>query len=269
MIEDIIREDGYRLAPLNHEFEAKLDRARKYPLKNRSRVQSLGEQRIGNWLFDMGVEFLYDRPIRLPDIDNESGKSIEKTESPDFHMIGKVILEYWGWYGHTEGSNRNNYRDDMLEKIRLYSQANFRLIHVFPMDLRNKEQTEQTRRMIMTQLLMYQVPGTYDLEARVTCPDGTKPHIVVPAMPVPIEYKSGTLISSDAAGAVSVSSSPAVDTEKTAAAVPQKDVDVTVAEIKPADQEAEQPQRIGFWQRKGQKVGAWLDGDAFNTNKSK
>jgi len=84
------------------------------------KVQSHGEERIADYLYDCGLDFDYDKPFYFDGI----------LMRPDFYLPDrKVFIEYWGMKGDPK------YEERKKKKLSLYRQTGANLISVYPKDI--------------------------------------------------------------------------------------------------------------------------------------
>ena len=78
------------------------------------RVRSKSEKKIANWLTDHGIEFVYEKRLRL-------GK---QTVRPDFYLIShQVYLEFWGLI-----DSDPHYRASHAKKVKLYERHGVQVV---------------------------------------------------------------------------------------------------------------------------------------------
>lgn len=105
----------------NLSFHLRVRRECKIPTKSGIKVQSHGERRIADWLFENGYSFIYDKPLYgfifggyRPDF------RIHKKSEPD------IIIEYWG------RMHDPKYCMKREKKERYYAENGYRLISIIP-----------------------------------------------------------------------------------------------------------------------------------------
>jgi len=113
---------------LSYDFFGRLDRldtnfffrGRLYQART-CRVRSKAEKKIANWLFDHGIEFEYEKRLKL-------GGNVFL---PDFYLVKYgVYLECWGL---ADGNER--YDIHRREKMRVYRAHGVKLISIYPRHL--------------------------------------------------------------------------------------------------------------------------------------
>ncbi len=85
-------------------------------------VQSDGERKISEWLYNHSIKYRYDERYRI--IENYAVR-------PDFYLPEfDVYIEYWGM-------DSIDYKIGMLKKLKLYQQEGKKLISLYPEDKNN------------------------------------------------------------------------------------------------------------------------------------
>ncbi|MCK4330605.1 hypothetical protein KAX02_12280 [candidate division WOR-3 bacterium] len=104
------------------DFEKKVKDACTIQTNNGVMVQSQGEKKIANWLYDHDIEFLYDTPMKVP------GRKYPLR--PDFYLKKhKTVIEFFGLIDDP------NYDNKRTRKIGTYWQMNLRILSIYPKDL--------------------------------------------------------------------------------------------------------------------------------------
>lgn len=101
-------------------FEKNVEEAKKLRTTNEVAVQSQGERRIGNYLAENGIRYVYDERFRI------AASAILR---PDFYLPEfDLYIEYWGM-------DTDDYLERRREKQFLYQRAGKKLISLTPDDL--------------------------------------------------------------------------------------------------------------------------------------
>jgi hypothetical protein len=110
-----------------HHFEEEVEKHKTISTKGGDDVQSEGEHKIADFLYDNNIDYFYDKLLKL-DEDEPDDKSY--WVRPDFIIKGKnVVIEYWGMkYGRADNPK---YDDRAERKKALYEQEGYILIEVF------------------------------------------------------------------------------------------------------------------------------------------
>ena len=104
------------------DFEKKVKDACIISTKSGIKVQSQGEKKIADWLYDHNIEFLYDNPMRAP--------GWRLPLRPDFYLKKhKTVIEFFGLMDDL------NYANKSTKKLGTYWQMNFRVLSIYPEDL--------------------------------------------------------------------------------------------------------------------------------------
>ncbi|RKZ32792.1 hypothetical protein DRQ33_05265 [bacterium] len=102
-------------------FHLKVKRNCNINTKSGIKVQSNGEKRIANWLYDRNIQFIYDKPLY---------GVLLGGYRPDFRIKrsrGKdIIIEYWG------RMDLKKYRIKRRKKKKFYMKKGFILISIEP-----------------------------------------------------------------------------------------------------------------------------------------
>lgn len=106
-------------------FEKDVEAAKKLRTTNAVAVQSQGEKRIGNYLAERGIRFIYDERYRI---------AADQVLRPDFYLPEfDLYIEYWGM-------DTEDYLERRREKQFLYQRAGKKLISLTPKDLPRMEE---------------------------------------------------------------------------------------------------------------------------------
>lgn len=108
-------------------FEEEIVAKKNIKTKNGDDVQSEGEHKIADFLYDHNIEYSYDSLLKL---DEDAPEDKRYWVRPDFLLKdGNVVIEYWGMkYGQAD----NPKYDERAEyKKKLYEQEGYTLIEVF------------------------------------------------------------------------------------------------------------------------------------------
>ena len=90
--------------------------------KSGIKVQSQGEKKIADWLYDHNIEFLYDTPMKAP--------GWRLPLRPDFYLKKyKTVIEFLGLMGDFTYANKST------RKIGTYWQMNLNIICIYPEDI--------------------------------------------------------------------------------------------------------------------------------------
>lgn len=104
------------------DFEKKVKDACTIPTKSGIKVQSQGEKRIADWLYDHNIEFLYDTPMKVP------GRRLPLR--PDFYLKKhKSVIEFFGLMEDWD------YARNSTKKVSTYWQMNLGVLSIYPDDL--------------------------------------------------------------------------------------------------------------------------------------
>lgn len=104
------------------DFEKKVKDACIISTKSGIKVQSQGEKKIADWLYDHNIEFLYDTPMKAP--------GWRLPLRPDFYLKKyKTIIEFFGLIDDF------NYASKSTKKIGTYWQMNLGVLSIYPEDL--------------------------------------------------------------------------------------------------------------------------------------
>ncbi|MCX6708010.1 MAG: hypothetical protein NT001_07835 [Candidatus Woesearchaeota archaeon] len=129
------------------DFNREVNKKCKILTKKGIYVQSEGEKKIADWLYDNNIEFDYDKLIRFGEDEEDFNDSFDQPlwARPDFRIKGtNIIIEYWGVLNDPiEKKNRNlelndieeTYIDEIERKRALYQQEEMILIEIFGSDL--------------------------------------------------------------------------------------------------------------------------------------
>ena len=103
-------------------FDTKVELNKKIRTKDGSFVQSDGEMKICEWLFDNKIKYRYDERFRIIE-----GYAVR----PDFYLPEfDIYIEYWGM-------DTPDYKIGMLKKLKLYQQEGKKLLSLYPKDKNN------------------------------------------------------------------------------------------------------------------------------------
>jgi len=103
------------------DFEKTVKDACTIPTKSGIKVQSQGEKKIADWLYDNDIEFLYDTPMKVP------GRRLPLR--PDFYLKGhKTVIEFFGLMDDLD------YARSSTKKISIYWRMNLRVLCLYPED---------------------------------------------------------------------------------------------------------------------------------------
>lgn len=106
-------------------FEKDVEEAKKLRTTNDVAVQSRGEKRIGDYLAEKGIRFIYDERYRI---------AADAVLRPDFYLPEfDLYIEYWGM-------DTEDYLERRREKQFLYRRAGKKLISLSPDDLPRLEE---------------------------------------------------------------------------------------------------------------------------------
>lgn len=104
------------------DFEKTVKDACTIPTKSGIKVQSQGEKKIADWLFDHDIEFLYDTPMKVPER--------RLPLRPDFYLKKhKTVIEFFGLIGDMD------YDRSSTKKVSTYWQMNLGVLCIYPEDL--------------------------------------------------------------------------------------------------------------------------------------
>ena len=116
------------------EFEKKVDNKKKIYTKKGMAVQSLGEQKIADYLYDKDIDFDYDKKISLKfNTPNKHGYTTELVR-PDFYLTEfGIIVEYWGMKGEPDYDNKMDWKKTK------YAESKTKYISIYKEDLPDLE----------------------------------------------------------------------------------------------------------------------------------
>ena len=104
------------------DFEKKVKEACIIPTESGIMVQSQGEKKIADWLYDHNIEFLYDKPMRV--------SGWRSPLRPDFYLKKhRTIIEFFGLMDNLKYANKST------NKLSTYWQMNLRVLSIYPEDL--------------------------------------------------------------------------------------------------------------------------------------
>ena len=106
------------------EFEKKVKDACIIPTKSGIKVQSQGEKKIADWLYNHNIDFLYDTPMKVP--------GCRLPLRPDFYLKKhRTVIEFFGLM------DNSNYANKSTKKIGTYWQLNLKVLSIYPEDIDN------------------------------------------------------------------------------------------------------------------------------------
>jgi len=105
-------------------FDRNIKRKCTIPTKSGVDVQSGGEQKIADFLYDKGIDFDYDETLKFDEFNKKMWAR------PDFRIRNtNIVIEYWGMkYGSADNPS---YDERAERKMALYEQEQMHLIQVF------------------------------------------------------------------------------------------------------------------------------------------
>lgn len=104
------------------DFEKTVKDACTIPTKSGIKVQSQGERKIADWLYNHNIEFLYDTPMKVP--------RRRLPLRPDFYLKKhKTVIEFFVLMGDLD------YARSSTKKVSTYWQINLGVLCIYPEDL--------------------------------------------------------------------------------------------------------------------------------------
>ncbi|MCK5853477.1 HEAT repeat domain-containing protein [bacterium] len=103
-------------------FDTNVELNKKIRTNDGNFVQSLGEQKIADWLTNHNILYRYDQRYRIIS---------DFAVRPDFYLPEfDIYIEYWGM-------DTPDYKIGMLKKLKLYQQEGKKLLSLYPKDKNN------------------------------------------------------------------------------------------------------------------------------------
>jgi len=103
-------------------FDTNVELNKKIRTNDGNFVQSIGEQKIADWLTNHNILYRYDQRYRIIS---------DFAVRPDFYLTEfDVYIEYWGM-------DTPDYKIGMLKKLKLYQQEGKKLLSLYPKDKNN------------------------------------------------------------------------------------------------------------------------------------